>query len=100
MKTYDPVEAAKGLLDELVVTKAYLDQISIELKKLEKVTEENAESWEELYEKEFELSIKLHGIHGDLQTILRRQVTDLNEFQLKRVYQEAEKVFQPLVLEL
>lgn len=100
MKLYDPVEAAEGLVDDLIVTHAYLLQVSKELEKLERITEENALSWEELYEKEFELSIRLHGIHGDLQTILRRQVTEQNEFQLKRLLQKAEEVFQPLVLEL
>lgn len=100
MTTYDPVERAKKLLDELVVTKAYLEQVGDKLKELEKITEENAEMWEELYEKEFDLSMKLSGIHGDLEIIARRQMTDLNEFQLKRVIQEANKVYQPLTVEI
>lgn len=96
----DPVEQMRELLDELVITFAISQKIERELIKLERITEDNADTWEDLFEKQFEIAVKLNGIHGDMIRIARRHTNDENKFQMRRYLQEADKVYKPLVLEL
>ena len=92
-----PIEQAQGLLNDLIMAKAYMDKISDEL---EKLGPENVDSWEELYEKEFELAMKIHSIHEELNTVARRHMNKLTEFSLRRILKESEKVYKPLIIEL
>ena len=93
----DPVEQAQRLLNDLAMTKAYMDKVSDEL---EKLTPANVDSWEELYEKEFELAMRLHSIHEQLSTVARRHMNKVTEFQFRRILQESEKIYKPLIVEM
>lgn len=96
----DPISHMKDLLDELIVTRAMFEKVEQRLIELENITEENAHNWEELYEKQFEFAIRLNGIHGDMNRVAKRYMNDDNKFQLKRMLQEADKIYEPLVVEI
>lgn len=100
MRVYDPVTKARELLDELIMARGYLEKVTEELNKMQEITEENFEQFEELYAKEFELAVKMCGIYEDIYRIVDKQMTDETKFQLRRIAQEADKNFKPLIVEI
>lgn len=89
------LEKLHTLLDDLIITKAYLSSVNENLKKTT-----DPDEWEELYEKQFMLSMKMSGIHGDIHKIAERDKHELNELAVRRIVKEADKIFKPLVVEV
>lgn len=76
----------RNLVEQLKLTKSEFDRVSLEV--------ENGTADEAMFEKEFKLVMELSGITGDIDLIMNRFLTPENEFQLKRLKQEADKVFK------
>lgn len=100
MGNLDVVENLKTLLDKLIITNAYLDNVEKELKRLEEITEKNASDWEDLYEKEFELCMEMNGLHSEIQRLAKKIETPETKFQVRRILQEANKIYKPLVVQI
>lgn len=80
-------ERIKDLYNDLIATKLYLDKIGAELEK----ENSDVDVWENLYEKQFELAMKLSSVYGKICDIAESETTDDNKFTLRRIKQEADK---------
>lgn len=96
----DPIEKAKHYIEQLKDVRDRLDQISLKLVEMKKESNVDADEYERLYEKEFEVSMTLYGIHEDIHRILDYAKTRENTFIITRLKQEADKVFKPMFVEI
>lgn len=94
-----PIDTMKNLLDELIMTKAYLSKIQKRLKQIDGNLD-YVDEWEDLYAREFELTVKLSGVYYDIQKLAKRNRNDSNDFMIRRIQKEADKIFKPLVIQL
>lgn len=87
------------LLKELSIKKVEMDKVERRLIEIED-DPKRANEWEILYGREFELTIQLSGIHGDIKKISKRIKNSENELEIKRILKKADDICKPLVVEL
>ena len=96
----DEIERVRHYLEQLSDIKDKLNQVSAKLEELKVNNKIETKEYVRLYEKEFELSMSLSGIHGDINILLDKAATKDNSFVIKRLRQEADKIFFPVYLEV
>lgn len=96
----EPLEQAKHYIEQLKDLKDRLDQVSRTLDSMRNEKTMDVDEYERLYEKEFEISISLYGLYEDIYRILDHSKTRDNEFVIKRMKQEVDKIFKPIIVEV
>lgn len=95
----DPIDLAKHYIEQLRDLKDRLASVSKTLQDMRKRSDHDVREYERLYEKEFEISITLYGLHGDVHKILDKCKTPENNFTVRRLKKEVDSLFTPLVIE-
>lgn len=98
--TMAPIDKAKHYLEQFKDLKDRLDQITNKLAAMRDSSDVDANEYERLYEKEFEISITLYGLYEDIQKILDYAKTNDNEFIIRRLKKEADTIFKPIIVEV
>lgn len=96
----DPIEKAKHYIEQLKDLSDKLAQVSKTLETMKVENSTDADEYERLYEKEFEISMILFSLHEDIYKILDYSRTPSNDFIVKRLKKEADKVFTPVFVEI
>jgi len=96
----NPIDRAQHYIEQLKDLKNKLAYVSEKLNTIKESKNIDFDEYERLFEKEFELSMALYSLHEDIHRILDYAKTQDNEFMVKRLKKETDKIFKPIVINI
>ena len=100
-KESSEMERIRDLYLDLMNNSAQIDVLTDNIAKLEAEPELNVDQLEKLYANEFMLHMNNVGIYQDLVTSIEKEPKTLtNQFELKRMEKEAQKMLRVEIIEL